>query len=462
MLKLLYAIIARILRTIRTQLKSASSILHSTYQSGASPEKTQRPNSNVHSRAAPYEYKLFLEPKNTSDLIAKSPVISTLQRRALHELFDWAGVQTIPSHALDILDQTGNPAKALEALATSLHCDLELVRRRNRNELSRLATASDLLCTVGLIKDHLRSESLRYFEDVIRTRDFEKLQETSRILSTLAETIIRGTQYTNSNILAPYQTFIEKVSAALKSPEQVSLEVASNFLSTSDAYIQFVECIRQNSESIESSRSRIFDFLSQITDGAEFTLKIEAELEQAARIENILRGDNHLSFARIETLVAQHSAASRTIDALLESVRQQFQREEADRKQRQRENTNNRKEDNAGDRKDRTKENRQGENSRNDQRKSKHNYNSRGSSNSSDSTDSYQDDDPVTAALRFFGFAKGTKPDRQSIRAAWATIMRANHPDIPCPDEERPKRERKTREANNFKEELEKFLRSSE
>ena len=332
------------------------------------------------------------------------PALRRLRRRALNEIFEWLGLDYVPGELLERSDHSLDAVEALVTFLRGIGCDPEAVRRRDPAELERLNEAVDLLMAFGPLTRALDPAPRERLQRLIYSGDFQRLRDAATDLTTLVAILAAYETRREERHLAAYDSFIAGIRKSLNRLPDIPAGEAKEARARSERLVGLL---------------RLYDTIARRAETV-----IAALRRGAARASGDLAQRRDAAITRYEAIVvrlglegglseAELASLLRDLESSLSELRTVLRALEAEAEA-------------ASD------------------------FDPR-----AETAKVYRSESE--AALAFFGFPAGAKPDSTAIRSAWRAFMKANHPDLVADPAQKARREERCKEANLKRQVLEKM-----
>ena len=143
------------------------------------------------------------------------PILRTLRRRALNDLFEWLDLDFVPGQLLERSDHSADPISAFTTFLRSVGCDPEAVRRRDPEELNRLRDVVDLLMAFGSLTRWLQPAQRDALQLLLLSGDFPRLRRAAEQLFALSAILDAHEAQGVEPVLAGYDALAGRVRASL-------------------------------------------------------------------------------------------------------------------------------------------------------------------------------------------------------------------------------------------------------
>ena len=325
------------------------------------------------------------------------PILRTLRRRALNDLFEWLDLDFVPGQLLERSDHSADPIAAFTTFLRSVGCDPEAVRRRDPEELSRLRDVVDLLMAFGSLTRWLQPAQRDALQLLLLSGDFPRLRRAAERLFSLSAILDAHEAQGAAPVLAGYDALAGRVRASLSR----LLDLSRNDVEDAeDAAARWLRLARRRvllDREIATAVSALDRAIASAPDAPGRRQRRDALVERQRTIESSLSLDPGLEPDAVAALLDE-------LDGLLESLSALRSETEAEA-----EAASRFRSEAATDRLYRSER---------------------------------------EEALLFFGLAADAQPTAEQIQAAWRRYMKDNHPDLTTDPDEKNRRDRLCAEAN--------------
>lgn len=321
------------------------------------------------------------------------PVLRSLRRRALGELFDWLGLDFVPGQLLERSDHGDDPIAAFTTFLRSVGCDPERVRRRDPAELARLRDAVDLLMAFDSLTARLEPAQRDALQLLLLDGDIGRLRMAAERLFALSGLLAAHEALDASVPLAAYEALAARAKAML-----------GRLLALTDAEVAGIETEAERWRHLARRRA----LLAQRIAAALAALDRAPQNPARAQRRNGLAERQHAIGSALSLdpglTPAEAAALLDELDGLLAALQDLLREAEAEAEAAER-------------------------------------------FRSEAATDRlYRSDEE--AALAFFGLARDARPDGATLRAAWRRYMKDHHPDLTTDARQKARRDALCQEAN--------------
>jgi hypothetical protein len=174
--------------------------------------------------------------RSPSFTVAPNAIIDALLKRASWELFDWLGVDRVPTAYWSLLASLRNPGQALEAFAATVRIDSLRLRSRLDGELTDFRTIATLLAQAEVDRSALARDMRYRLDAIISQGDSQRVGELLQVLTLLNDAAETHALVVRMKWFRAHALFADRVQALRNQANRVSLRVAKAIWAESEGW----------------------------------------------------------------------------------------------------------------------------------------------------------------------------------------------------------------------------------